>query len=136
MRRPGVRIDQRAGGSVVGWAGREIQNKVGQRRELEVMRSVENRNTVKGGGLTIIELLVVLAIIGLLSVLSLPMMKGIGRSNVMASATRQLMDDLALARHKAMVGRTTVHVIFVPEASALDPSYATLLYNPDYNLYL
>jgi len=100
------------------------------------MHSVANNGIRRSWAFTIIELLVVLAIIGLLTVIGIPMMKGIGRSNVMASATRQLMDDLALARHKAMVGRTTVHVVFVPEAAALNPNVASQVYEPDYSLYM
>jgi prepilin-type N-terminal cleavage/methylation domain-containing protein len=64
---------------------------------------------------TLIELLVVLLIIGLVSAISIPALKGIGQSNTMTSATRQLLDDLSLARHKAISGRTTVHVVFVPD---------------------
>jgi len=63
---------------------------------------------------SLIELLVVIAIIAAVSVISVPVMRGLGSSNVMTSGTQQLMDDLMLARHKAMVGRTPVHVIFVP----------------------
>ncbi len=68
-------------------------------------------------GITLIELLVVLAIIGLLAALSLPAMKGIGQSNVLASATRQVLDDLSLARQLAIKDRTTVYVVFVPTNS-------------------
>ena len=63
---------------------------------------------------TLIELLVVIAIIAALSIISLPAIRGLGQSNVITSGTQQLVDDLMLARHKAMVGRTTVHVVFVP----------------------
>ncbi len=63
---------------------------------------------------TLIELLVVLAIIGLLMAISLPAMKGIGQSNVVASANRQLLDDVALARQLAIKNRSVVHMVFVP----------------------
>src|SRR5688500_2480367 len=65
-------------------------------------------------GFTLIELLVVIAIIAALTVVSLPAIRGLSQGNVVTSGTQQLIDDLMLARHKAMVGRTTVHVVFVP----------------------
>jgi prepilin-type N-terminal cleavage/methylation domain-containing protein len=65
---------------------------------------------------SLIELLVVIGIIAAVSVISVPVIRGLGQSNVMTSGTQQLVDDLMLARHKAMVGRTTVHVVFVPES--------------------
>ncbi|MFM1769230.1 MAG: hypothetical protein RJA22_1759 [Verrucomicrobiota bacterium] len=63
---------------------------------------------------TLLELLLVLAIIGIMAAVALPSMKGLQKSNVMANATRQLVDDLARARATAIRERTTVHVIFVP----------------------
>src|SRR5262245_61892154 len=98
------------------------------------MRSTANNDIGGRWGFTIVELLVVLAIIGLLSIISLPMMKGIGRSNTMVSATRQMLDDLALARHKALTGRTTVHVIFVPPPGSLAFQGGSMMQLPEWKL--
>lgn len=68
---------------------------------------------------TLLELLIVLAIIGILAAISLPAMKGIGESNIIASANRQLLDDFALARQQAINGRSVVHVVFVPPLNQL-----------------
>ncbi len=63
---------------------------------------------------TLIEMLLVIAIIGVVIAISLPSMKGLTRANSIASANRQLLDDIALARQRAILGRTTVHIVFVP----------------------
>lgn len=62
---------------------------------------------------TLIELLVVMAIIGILAAVGLPALSGMGGSLDMDSANRQLADDLAFARLKAINDRTTVYVVFV-----------------------
>ena len=72
---------------------------------------------------TLMELLIVLAIMGLLAAIALPAMKGLQKSNTIANATQQLTADLALARQTAIRERTTVHVVFVP------PTILTMNYN-------
>ncbi len=65
-------------------------------------------------GFTLLELLIVLAIIGLLSAVALPHLKGLTRSNIVASANQQLLDDLASARQRAINNRGGVYVLFMP----------------------
>jgi prepilin-type N-terminal cleavage/methylation domain-containing protein len=63
---------------------------------------------------TLVELLVVMAIIAILATVGLPALRGIGKGNRMNAATRQVLDDLALARLKAISSRSPVYVVFVP----------------------
>ncbi len=63
---------------------------------------------------TLIEMLVVIGIIGALAAIATPSLKGLKQANLLASANRQLLDDLGMARLKAMSDRTTVYMIFVP----------------------
>jgi prepilin-type N-terminal cleavage/methylation domain-containing protein len=65
-------------------------------------------------GLTLIELLVVMTIIAIVASISLPALRGLGRGNAMNAAIRQVTDDLALARLRAISSRSTVYVVFVP----------------------
>src|SRR5438093_7422979 len=63
---------------------------------------------------TLVELLVVMAIIAVLATIGLPALKGFGKGNADAAAHRQMLDDIALARLRAISGRTTVYMVFVP----------------------
>jgi prepilin-type N-terminal cleavage/methylation domain-containing protein len=65
---------------------------------------------------SLIEMLVVIAIIGILAAMMLPHLGGFGKSNAMISATKQVLDDVALARQKALLNRTTVYMVFLPPA--------------------
>src|SRR5260370_25072480 len=63
---------------------------------------------------TLIELLVVIAIIALLAGIGAPLLRGLNKSNAIVAANRQLLDDLAYARQRAISDHTTVFVLFVP----------------------
>jgi len=71
---------------------------------------------------TLLELLVVLSIIGLLVAITLPAMKGMRQTNALASANRQLLDDLGAARQRAIKDGTEVLVLFLPPASQANAS--------------
>src|SRR5579862_6929217 len=73
-----------------------------------------NRAGYRRRAFTLLELLVVIAIMALLAAIGLPAIRGMTKSNAIAAADRQLLDDLAYARQLALAGHTTVYVIFVP----------------------
>ena len=65
-------------------------------------------------GFSLAELMVVIAIIALLAAIGIPALRGLGESNSIDTATRQILDDLAYARLRAINDRTTVYMLFVP----------------------
>ena len=84
-----------------------------------MQRAVNNRSQA----FTVIELLVVIAIIGAVTAISVPAIKGLTQSHTVNSASRQLMDDLALARQYAINNRSYVYVLFVhPTITNLPPA--------------
>ncbi|MDB6033652.1 MAG: hypothetical protein JWM16_3990 [Verrucomicrobiales bacterium] len=92
---------------------------------MRLSRTERWERSPKRDGFTLVEMLMVLVIIGLIISIALPGLKGLKRTNVEANANRQLLDDLALARQRAIVGRTTVHVVFVP-TNILDLNFTSL----------
>ena len=76
-----------------------------------------------------IEMLVVIAIIGILAAVSLPTISQWGKGNVMLASTRQMLDDVARARQYAISQRTTVYMVFCPTNFWSDANYAPVLLN-------
>jgi prepilin-type N-terminal cleavage/methylation domain-containing protein len=63
---------------------------------------------------TLIELLTVIAIIGILAALLAPTLKGLLKPDANVAATRQMLDDVARARQLAISERSTVYMVFIP----------------------
>ena len=63
---------------------------------------------------TLIEMLVVLAIMGIIAAMVVPAIKNFGHSDAMTAADQQMLGDVARARQLAMSQRTTVYMVFVP----------------------
>jgi prepilin-type N-terminal cleavage/methylation domain-containing protein len=70
---------------------------------------------------TLIELLTVIAIIGVLAALLGPVLKNFSKPDVTVAATRQMLDDVGRARQLAISQRSTVYMVFVHSNFWTDP---------------
>ena len=87
------------------------------------VRDTADRNVHAPASLafTLLELLTVIAILGILAALAMPVLNNF-KPNYRATATRQLLDDLARARQLAISERTTVLMVFLRTNFWLEPN--------------
>ena len=83
-----------------------------------------------GRAFTLLELLMVIAIMGILAALALPTVRGL-KPNAKVAATRQVLDAVSRARQLALSQRTTVYMVFVPTNFWLDAHYTYPLWTPN-----
>lgn len=75
-------------------------------------------------GFTLIELIMVIAIIGVVTALALPVLSSFRKGDAMLAATRQMLDAVSRARQLAIGQHTTVYLVFAPPTLWADPFYA------------
>ena len=64
---------------------------------------------------TLLEMLIVLIIIAMLAALALPAIRGALESRAIDSAAQQLLEDISLARQKAISSRSVVALVFISD---------------------
>jgi prepilin-type N-terminal cleavage/methylation domain-containing protein len=86
-------------------------------------RTPGGAGAARSGAFTLMELLLVIAIIGMIVAIGVPAARNYNRGNLTGTASRQLLDDLSSARYRAIGSRSEVYVVFVsPTITALDPA--------------
>ena len=91
-----------------------------------INQSLVTSSPTNSSAFTLIEMLVVIAILGLIAGLAVPALKNLGKSDATVSAARQLLDDIGRARQMAISQRTTVYMVFVPTNFWCTPGTITL----------
>ena len=86
-----------------------------QSRVLDAPGATNRKSAIanrKWGGFTLLELLTVIAIMGILAAISLPAVRSL-KPNAKVAGTRQLLDAVNHARQLALAQRTTVYMVFL-----------------------
>lgn len=89
-----------------------LSSPVPRQRRICVEISAPRRTTPRA--FTLLEMMIVVGIIGLLAAMALPHLKGFTSGSTMTGATRQLLDDINLARQRAIANRAEVCMVFLP----------------------
>lgn len=83
-------------------------------QSLNASGDVRRSKRTLGQAFTLLELLMVITIIGIIAAMAAPLLKNLGSNDKITVGGRQLLDDLSLARAKAIATRSTVYVVFLP----------------------
>lgn len=106
--------------------------------QLDPQPAVGRQRRAAGRAFTLMELLMVIAIIGMIVAVGIPAARNYNRGNLTAAASRQLMDDLSQARYRAIGSRSEVYMVFAtPAIMSLDVSLIPVADRPTLtNLFL